>query len=151
MVVFSNLNQFNLTKFDLENILEIDHQNFKGFNIWDKNDFLFYITNKNYLFSVVKKEGFIIGFCLSFISSFESELYKIAIKRDFQNLGFSKILLILHLTYLKLIGIKISYLEVSVNNYKAINLYKKIGYKEIKRREKYYYNKEDAIIMKKEI
>lgn len=151
MVIFSNLNQFNLTKIDLENIIEIDFQNFKGINIWDKEDFLYYITNKNYLFSVIKKDGCIVGFCLSFISSFESELYKIAIKKDFQNLGLAKLLLILHLACLNLKGIKVSYLEVNVNNYKAINLYKKIGYKEIKKREKYYYNKEDALVMKLEL
>jgi ribosomal-protein-alanine N-acetyltransferase len=148
MVIFSNLSAFNLTKKDLEEICLIDNQNFDFFYRWDKQDFLFYILSKNYIFSVLKYNNSVIGFCLSFISNVESELYKIAISKDYQNLGFGKLLLGLHLTYLTLFEVKQNYLEVNINNHKAINLYKKIGYKEINIRKNYYFNKEDALIMK---
>ncbi|MGC8733736.1 MAG: ribosomal protein S18-alanine N-acetyltransferase [bacterium] len=148
MVIFCNLSRFNLTKQDLEFIYLIDSQNFSGFNRWDKEDFLYYITNKNYLFSVLKKDELVIGFCLSFISGFDSELYKIAVYKDYQNLGFGKLLLTLHLSYLVLFGVEQNYLEVNVNNYKAINLYKKLGYKQVNIRKNYYYNKENALVMK---
>jgi ribosomal-protein-alanine N-acetyltransferase len=148
MVIFSNLSAFNLTKKDLEEICLIDNQNFDFFYRWDKQDFLFYILSSNYIFSVLKYNNSVIGFCLSFISNVESELYKIAISKDYQNLGFGKLLLRLHLTYLTLFEVKQNYLEVNINNHKAINLYKKIGYKEINKRKNYYFNKEDALIMK---
>jgi ribosomal-protein-alanine N-acetyltransferase len=147
MVIFSNLSAFNLTKKDLEEICLIDNQNFDFFNRWDKQDFLFYILSSNYIFSVLKYNNSVIGFCLSFISNIESELYKIAISKNYQNLGFGKLLLRLHLTYLTLFEVKQNYLEVNINNHKAINLYKKIGYKEVNIRKNYYFNKEDALIM----
>jgi len=148
MVIFSNLNIFNLTKKDLEEICLIDAQNFVFFNRWDKQDFLYYIANRNYLFSVLKKDKLVIGFCLSFISNYESELYKIAISKGYQNLGLAKLLLRLHLSYLTLFKVRQNYLEVNINNHKAINLYKKIGYKQVNIRKRYYFNKEDALIMK---
>jgi len=147
MVIFSNLSAFNLTKKDLEEICLIDNQNFDFFYRWDKQDFLFYILSSNYIFSVLKYNNSVIGFCLSFISNYESELYKIAISKDYQNLGFGKLLLRLHLAYLTLFEVKQNYLEVNINNHKAINLYKKMGYKEINIRKNYYFNEEDAIIM----
>jgi ribosomal-protein-alanine N-acetyltransferase len=148
MVIFSNLSAFNLTKKDLEEICLINNQNFDFFYRWDKQDFLFYVLSKNYIFSVLKYNNLVIGFCLSFISNIESELYKIAISKDYQNLGFGKLLLRLHLAYLTLFEVKQNYLEVNINNHKAINLYKKMGYKEINIRKNYYFNKEDALIMK---
>jgi ribosomal-protein-alanine N-acetyltransferase len=148
MVIFSNLSAFNLTKKDLEEICLIDNQNFDFFYRWDKQDFLFYILSSNYIFSVLKYNNSVIGFCLSFISNIESELYKIAISKNYQNLGFGKLLLKLHLTYLTLFEVKQNYLEVNINNHKAINLYKKMGYKEVNTRKNYYFKKEDALIMK---
>jgi ribosomal-protein-alanine N-acetyltransferase len=151
MVIFSNLSAFNLTKKDLEEICLIDNQNFDFFHRWDKQDFLFYVLSKDYIFSVLKYNNSVIGFCLSFISNVESELYKIAISKDYQNLGFGKLLLRLHLAYLTLFEVKQNYLEVNINNRKAINLYKKMGYKEINIRKNYYFNKEDALIMSIEL
>lgn len=151
MIIFSNLSRFNLTNQDLESICLIDFQNFNGFSRWDKEDFLYYIGNKNYLFSILRSGSLVVGFCLSFISNFDSELYKIAIYKDYKNLGLGKLLILLHLGYLVLFGVKQNYLEVNVNNYKAINLYKKLGYKQVSIRKNYYYNKEDALVMKIEL
>lgn len=151
MVIFCNLSAFNVTKKDLEEICLIDNQNFDFFYRWDKQDFLFYILSSNYIFSVLKYNNSVIGFCLSFISNIESELYKIAISKNYQNLGFGKLLLKLHLAYLTLFEVKQNYLEVNINNHKAINLYKKMGYKEVNIRKNYYFNKEDALIMKIEL
>ena len=41
-------------------------------------------------------------------------------------------------------------LEVRKSNFSAINLYLKFGFSELGIREKYYYDGEDAIVMKKE-
>lgn len=48
-------------------------------------------------------------------------------------------------------GLKCVTLEVNVNNESAINLYKKYNFKEIGKRNKYYNNTDDAIIMTLEI
>jgi ribosomal-protein-alanine N-acetyltransferase len=45
------------------------------------------------------------------------------------------------------IVIKPIMVEVNQNNVQAINLYKKIGFKQIDIRRKYYPNNEDALIM----
>ena len=41
-------------------------------------------------------------------------------------------------------------LEVRVSNIRAINLYKKFGFREVALR-KYYYGDEDAILMEKQV
>ncbi len=44
-----------------------------------------------------------------------------------------------------------TYLEVRVSNEKAINLYKKLGYKEVRRIPLYYLDGEDASVMSQEL
>jgi len=48
-------------------------------------------------------------------------------------------------------GLKCVTLEVNVHNESAINLYKKYNFKEVGKRNKYYNNTDDAIIMTLEI
>ncbi len=101
--------------------------------------------------TVLEFENQTIGF-LSFSLFFdESELLLIALKPEFQNKGYGKMLMEFYLKTMKDNNIKTCYLEVSVNNLKAINFYKRFGFSQYGFREKYYSNGDDAILMKKEL
>ena len=73
------------------------------------------------------------------------EIINIAVSSCFQNEGIASSLLEYvtnNFKYEKIL------LEVNETNYKAINLYKKFGFKEINKRKK-YYGENDAIIMER--
>lgn len=147
----------NLCRKDLEDIVELD-QDFENFDVehnrnqfcWDYQDYIFLLTKRKSLLTLMKNRQKIIGFCLSVIVGFESELYKIIIQKEYRNKGLGKILLLFHLGSLKIMGVGFSFLEVSHINFPAICLYKKIGYKVEYVRKKYYINS-DALVMKREL
>lgn len=151
-----NLCYFLVTSQDLDDIVNLDREFDKEFDkdnsffrnfVWDKEDFIFYLKKKDFIFTVAKYTK-IIAFCLSAILGYESDLYKIIVDTHFRGKGIGKILLAYHLNYLKYKQVKINYLEVFEKNSIAINLYEKFGYQVIGRR-KGYYGKYDAIVMKK--
>ncbi len=147
-----NLSFFSFCKQDLEDICKVDFE-FSylvdiNLLVWDKEDFIFYLSKKDYILSVVKSNGGIIGFCLSFISGKESELYKIIVLSDYRGRGIGKVLLAYHLNYLNFIQVNVSFLEVAENNHQAIKFYERFGYKRIGLRKGYYGSK-DAFVMRK--
>ncbi len=79
----------------------------------------------------------------------EAEILNIVIDNERKGKGYGKYLLQEILNELKAKGIKTVFLEVGDNNSTAIYLYKKFGFKVYNRREKYYKNGEDAVLMKK--
>lgn len=119
-------------------------------DIFEKDfDDSFFSENNNP--TVLEINGQIIGFLSYFYILDEAELFLIAVKKEFQGLGYGKILLEYLLNKLKENNVKVCYLEVSSKNSRAINLYKKFGFYEYGYREKYYSSLDDAILMKKEL
>lgn len=78
----------------------------------------------------------------------EAQIDMIVIDKNFQNLGIGSFLFKEVIEYLKSIGIKYVFLEVSNKNKKALNFYKKFGFEKLYIRKNYYKDKSDAIIMK---
>ena len=99
---------------------------------------------------VLKLDENIIGFLQGQCISPEAEIYDIAIKKEYQGNGYSKLLLDYYITVVKNNGCNTIFLEVNKINYKAINLYAKFGFAEYGVRKNYYGNS-DAILMKKEL
>ena len=79
----------------------------------------------------------------------ESELFDIAIKKDFQGRGYSKVLMEQLLKVCKEKNSRTIFLEVNKINLRAIKLYEKFGFKEYAIR-KNYYGENDAVLMKLE-
>ena len=76
----------------------------------------------------------------------------LAIDRCFRNRGIARELLEKILFFGRLNKVTICTLEVRVSNYKAINLYKKLGFMLYGLNKNYYRdNNEDALIMWKEL
>ncbi len=125
-------------------VLEILEENFD--NPWSekllKNKIPFLIQK---LFLI---DGKIIGFAEFKIIEDEADLQMIVLKKEYQGKGYGKLFLSKFLKELKEKGIEYVYLEVSEKNKNAFNLYKKLGFKEMEKREKYYKNGDDALVMR---
>ena len=119
---------------NFNNILEIHNENF------EKKDISFFenLNNIKYIFET--KNSYLI--LLDSIDVYE--IFEIAVRNTEKRKGLASELLS------KLPNDKEIFLEVNENNIAAINLYEKFGFKQISIRKKYYNNKDDAIIMKKE-
>jgi len=146
-----NAKWYDLSKKDLEDIEFLDKNLFteeKQANVWgwDKEDHIFYLTKRNSLLTVARKDK-IVGFCLSILSYDESDLYKIIVNSDFRSKGIGSLILVYHLFFLRIYGIKYSFLEVAENNFIAQRLYTKVGYRIISVR-KNYYGKYDSFVMR---
>ena len=131
----------------LNEVLEIFEENFE--NSWNEK-FLNFNTPfiyRNLMFIDEK----LAGFCELKIVEEEADLQMLVLRKEFQGKGYGTLFLLEILEDLKTKGVKYIFLEVSERNKNAINLYKKFGFRYIDRREKYYRNGDDAIIMKSTI
>ena len=75
------------------------------------------------------------------------DITKVSIRKEFQGMKLSNILMNDLLSRVDLLNVIKINLEVRVDNFRAINLYKKYGFKEICIRKDYYGKGEDALIL----
>lgn len=78
----------------------------------------------------------------------EAEIYDIFVDPSFRRRGIARKLINKMLDNIKELSIPYVFLEVAIDNRPAINLYKSFGFIEVGKREKYYDNKTDALIMR---
>lgn len=78
-----------------------------------------------------------------------SEIINFYVSKDFQGLGFGKMLLDFAVRVCSDSGVKVLSLEVRKSNAKAIKLYDSFGFIDSHIRDHYYQDGEDAIIMVK--
>ena len=94
----------------------------------------------------------VLGYIVFYGTIESTDIFEVAIKKEYQGRGFGKKLLIESMKDLiedkKNIEIKNKFLlEVNEKNKKALKLYKKIGFEEISIRKNYYGKDENAVIM----
>lgn len=94
---------------------------------------------------VIKEEGKGFILCRTIID--ETEILTICVAPEFQKQGIANRLL--NEAFIKAKGTNF-FLEVNENNEAAKTLYQKNGFKVVGRRKKYYNNKDDALIMRKD-
>jgi len=100
------------------------------------------------LVAEINKE--VIGYIFSRIEHKErGHIVSIAVDPRWRHRGVGKALLLEAMKLLKDAGCKSVYLEVRVSNHVAINLYRSLGFKIIKRIPRYYRNGEDAFLMQR--
>ena len=136
---------------DIDAILKIEET--QSSNPWKKTHFVDEISNNLSYFLVleeyIKKE--IIGFIIFWIIEDVSELHNIAISESYKRNGHAISLINYMFEFVKK-KTKEIFLEVRTSNLSAINLYKKLKFKEITVRQNYYKNPiEDALVFKKNI
>ena len=99
-----------------------------------------------------ENEKNVLGYIVFYGTIESTDIFEIAIKKEYQGRGFGKKLLIESMKDLiedkKNIEIKNKFLlVVNEKNKKALKLYKKIGFEEISIRKNYYGKDENAVIM----
>ena len=116
---------------------------------WAKKDFYSFISNQDNIFILSHPKP--VGYLKAIVTRDEIEIISIIIDKKFRKVGIGKSLLnkLLNIALKK--KIKNIFLEVSVENQIAINLYKKFNFIKVGKRKNYYFQNGkyiDADIMK---
>ena len=116
---------------------------------WEKKDFYTFISNQNNIFILSHPKP--VGYLKARVIRDEIEIITILIDKKFRKIGIGKSLLnkLLNIALKK--KIQNIFLEVSVKNLIAINLYKKFNFIKVGKRKNYYFQNGkyiDADIMK---
>jgi len=78
-------------------------------------------------------------------------IISIAVHPQWRKRGIGTALMLEAMSKLKSLGCSLVYLEVRISNYSAIKLYKKLGFRIVKRLKRYYRDGEDAYKMERKI
>ena len=135
---------------DLDRVVEIENLCFKA--PWGREDLYREINdNKLAVMQVITVNDLVVGFC-DYWNTFDSgTICQIAIHPEYQHQKLGSKLLEEVFKDAKAKKTRTLTLEVRASNIKAINFYKKYGFKITLIKEAYYSNGEDAIYMIKEV
>ena len=144
-----NLEIYNMTDYDLSLIKDILIDDFDDF--WTYDVLQEELNNPNSEYFVAKLENNILGFAGIWKSVDDVHITDIVVKKSNRQNGIGSKLLEKLIQTAKMQNFKSITLEVNEHNLPAINLYLKYGFKNVGFRKKYYGNKDNAIIMTKEL
>lgn len=136
---------------DVDKIVSLEHELFSS--PWDKEAF-YYELEKNAFSTILilENDDEIVGYIGMWLLGDQTQITTLGIKKVFQGNGYAKMLMDKCAEITKSLGYGNINLEVRVSNQKAINLYKKCGFKIVTIRKNYYQdNHEDAYLMIKEM
>lgn len=136
---------------DADVVYSIENQAF--FEPWSKKNLIKDLEENTFLnHYVYELNGKVVGFYIASKVLDESEIFTIAVDKDYKNMGIATALLNHLIEICKDRDINQIWLEVSTKNQAAINLYKKFGFKIMGIRKNYYQKiGEDAYNMLKEL
>ena len=141
---------------DIPQIMEIENLCFK--TPWKRSDFLYELfTNEFSKILVIELSNESLGLkqvCgfIDYWQTFNSAtICQIAVHPDIQRQKLASALLEEVIKECRIAKVESITLEVRVSNFKAINLYKKYGFKEVGIKPQYYSDGEDAIYMMLEV
>lgn len=131
---------------DLEQVCAIEEQIFS--KPWSRQDFLDSIHNDAHIYLVAEQDGTIMGYCGMWGIVGEGQITNVAVSPQFRRQGIAYHLFLSFLKKGEQMGLTAFTLEVRTSNLPAIQLYKKMGFKEAGIRKDFYeLPKEDALIM----
>ena len=104
---------------------------------WEKEDFFSFISNKDNIFILSHPKP--VGYLKARVTIDEIEIISILIDKNFRKIGVGKSLLYKILSIALKNKIQNIFLEVSVENQIAINLYKKFDFIKVGKRKNYYF------------
>lgn len=126
----------------IENILEEQFDKFWNANVLDKE-----LENPLSTYIVAISEGRVVGYAGLWQPLDEGHITNIVTKKDKRGNKIATKMLEQLIQIAQNKNLKCVTLEVNVHNDIAIKLYKKYNFKEVGRRNKYYNNMDDALIM----
>lgn len=137
------ISEMSLTDFEeIQSVLISDFDDF-----WNSETLKNELKNNNSYYIVAKINNSIVGFAGIKTVLDEADIMNIVTKKDSRNSGIGSALFSSIINYAKSNNVKKITLEVNENNVPAIKLYKKFGFEQIAKREKYYNGTDTAIIM----
>ena len=107
--------------------------------------------DNNYNAFGVIENGELVAYIGFDLGLFEYEFQTVLVNPLYRKKGLAKALIGKMLDMAKQNNIESIFLEVREQNESAINLYQGLGFKVISKRNKYYFDGENALVMKKEI
>ena len=144
-----NLEIYNMTDYDLSLIKDILIDDFDDF--WTYDVLQEELNNPNSEYFVAKLENNILGFAGIWKAVDDVHITDIVVKKSNRQTGIGSKLLEKLIQTAKSQNFNSITLEVNEHYQPAINLYLKYGFKNVGFRKKYYNNKDNAIIMTKEL
>lgn len=126
----------------LKDSLKNDFDDFWTFSILEQE-----FNNENTTYIVAKSNDVIVGFAGLLVIIDEANIMNIVTKKDKRNSGIGTLLLNYLIDFAKGRNLASITLEVNEKNIPAINLYKKLQFKQVGIRKKYYDNTDSAILM----
>ncbi len=136
---------------DLQHVMGIEKEAFP--DPWHESFFKRELRKKRehaYLY-VAKLDKRVIGYIVFYIFSGEGHIYNIAVDTAYRRRGIGKYLLESALEIIEKNGVDEVFLEVSVRNAAALELYKKYHFQVFGVRKRYYSNGDDAYVLRKEM
>ena len=136
---------------DLQQVMAIEKEAFP--DPWHESFFKRLLKKrKNGLYLYVAKiQNKVIGYIVFYILSGEGHIHNIAVDTEYRRRGIGKYLLEFALDTVEKNNVNAVYLEVSVNNTAAIELYKKYHFHVLGMRKRYYNNGDDAYVLRKTV
>ena len=132
--------------------MAIENASFDWHEVFPLTQFLYYLRRfKDGFFVVVDSSGSVIGYAILANTPSLSYVLSIAVHPKNRNQGCAGMLLNFLETRCRENGISKIRLDVRVTNTAAIELYKKLGLVEIRRKKNFYGNEIDAILMEKTV
>jgi len=134
---------------DIPKIIPIENQSFK--EPWSKDGFKELISNPSFMSVGIFLDQKLVGYVFFYVVMDELHVINVAVDPAFRKKGLGEILLNKVHEHGKKHSVKYAYLEVRETNEAALKLYAKLGYHKQGRRIGYYSNKEDALLMFKDL
>ncbi len=135
---------------DLDSVSVIEDESFPAGQRYSRDVFLYYYRSRPDLFLVLEYCGMVVGYVIADYTSDFGHIVSIAVHPRYRGRGFGK----RHMREVeeRLLAkrVRVITLEVAVSNTVAINMYKKLGYKQVYLLPR-YYGAEDALLMVKYI
>ena len=113
---------------------------------WTKVQFDECIINDNYICAGLFDEGNLVCYVVAIQTLDDINILSVATKQEYKNTGCAKRMITWYKNLASQVEKTLS-LEVKSKNFVALNLYQKLGFKQVHKRNNYYKDGDDAIIM----
>ena len=135
----------------INQILEIEEECFT--EPWSRSNFeSAFDADNTKIFALLSSDGSIRAFSCLLIIDYEAEILNIAVRQNYRNNGYGKLLMKHMLVVCSANNVSSVFLEVRQSNISARSLYAKNGFEVVGIRKRYYSSPvEDAILMSKQI
>ncbi len=141
-----------ITSLESQHIQEVYALSVDAFPLpWSKEELSREVANPRAVNLVALKLGEVIGYLQCWYTDYDADLLNIAVRQDLkrQHIGENLLLELIRILIEK--KVQNLFLEVRVSNLPAQNLYKKLGFITLSKRDRYYVNGEDAFILNKQL